>query len=79
MIRLVCTGSRKRPHRRQVIYTYEGDLATAPPALPSGARLSLACSYCRLAPGVSDAQLAALLTIAAASGGVLDISRRGAL
>jgi hypothetical protein len=74
MIRLVCTGSRGFPHRRVVVYAYEGAVPL-PPAILPGAQLELRCKRCRRGPQVNDAQLHALLTIARDRDNILDISQ----
>ena len=75
LLKLVCTGSKRRPHRPQLVFGWDGPPANA---LLPGATLDLTCPHCDLAPRVSGGQLTALLTIAAASpDGALDISRVG--
>lgn len=76
MITLCCRGREGFPHRRVVVYAYDGPLPI-PFDRTSFTCLELRCTRCGYAPRVSEAELSALLNIASFEGGQLDIPRCG--
>jgi len=76
VITLCCRGRGKYKHRRVVVYAYDGPLPI-PFERTAFTCLELRCTRCGYAPRVSEAELAALLSIAGFSGGQLDIPFNG--
>ena len=71
VIRIVCTGGKKFPHRRVLVYETDSagwDLTDA--------SLELRCGRCGLAPRFIGITLRGILRLAEDAGGELDLAHR---